>query len=103
MNSASCLLSMKLVRGSIEKAEATSVATPYAASGQNEIFLKDEDGVEYGAVDVLPALQPLREVTAEISQLPWRIFRLCSPALMWKLTGRPFSSANAMAFSRVQA
>src|SRR5215207_1005801 len=29
-------------------------------------------GVEYGAVDVLPALQPLREATAEISD--WQTF-----------------------------
>jgi monothiol glutaredoxin len=29
-------------------------------------------GVEYGAVDVLPALQPLREVTTEISE--WQTF-----------------------------
>lgn len=29
-------------------------------------------GVEYGAIDVLPALQPLREVTAEISD--WQTF-----------------------------
>src|ERR687898_1199838 len=29
-------------------------------------------GVEYGAVDVLPALQPLREVTAQISD--WQTF-----------------------------
>jgi|SRR6266516_6676884 len=29
-------------------------------------------GVEYGAVDVLPILQPLREVTGEISD--WRTF-----------------------------
>jgi monothiol glutaredoxin len=28
--------------------------------------------VEYGAIDVLPALQPLREVTAEISD--WQTF-----------------------------
>jgi monothiol glutaredoxin len=27
-------------------------------------------GVEYGAIDVLPALQPLREVTTEISDWP---------------------------------
>jgi monothiol glutaredoxin len=27
-------------------------------------------GVEYGAVDVLPALQPLREVTTELSDWP---------------------------------
>jgi len=29
-------------------------------------------GVEYGAIDVLPALQPLREVTAELSD--WQTF-----------------------------
>ena len=29
-------------------------------------------GVEYGAVDVLPALQPLREVTSELSD--WQTF-----------------------------
>src|ERR687897_3205440 len=29
-------------------------------------------GVEYGAIDVLPALQPLREVTAEVSD--WQTF-----------------------------
>jgi monothiol glutaredoxin len=29
-------------------------------------------GVEYGAIDVLPALEPLREVTGEISD--WRTF-----------------------------
>ena len=29
-------------------------------------------GVEYGAIDVLPALQPLREVTSEISD--WETF-----------------------------
>ncbi len=29
-------------------------------------------GVEYGAIDVLPALQPLREVTAEIAD--WQTF-----------------------------
>lgn len=27
-------------------------------------------GVEYGAIDVLPALQPLREVTSELSDWP---------------------------------
>jgi monothiol glutaredoxin len=32
----------------------------------------DSMDVEYGAVDVLPALQPLREVTAEISD--WQTF-----------------------------
>jgi monothiol glutaredoxin len=29
-------------------------------------------GVDYGAIDVLPALQPLREVTAELSE--WQTF-----------------------------
>src|SRR5680860_687861 len=32
----------------------------------------DSMDVEYGAIDVLPALQPLREVTAEISD--WQTF-----------------------------
>lgn len=32
----------------------------------------EQMGVEYGAVDVLPALQPLREVTSEISD--WETF-----------------------------
>jgi len=32
----------------------------------------DAVGVEYGAIDVLPALQPLREVTGEISD--WETF-----------------------------
>ncbi|HEY2714759.1 MAG TPA: glutaredoxin family protein [Solirubrobacterales bacterium] len=32
----------------------------------------DAMGAEYGAIDVLPALQPLREVTAEISD--WQTF-----------------------------
>jgi monothiol glutaredoxin len=32
----------------------------------------DALGVEYGAIDVLPALEPLREVTGEISD--WRTF-----------------------------
>jgi monothiol glutaredoxin len=32
----------------------------------------DALGVEYGAIDVLPALQPLREVTTEISD--WQTF-----------------------------
>ena len=31
-----------------------------------------EYGVEYGAIDVLPALQPLREITTEISD--WQTF-----------------------------
>ena len=32
----------------------------------------DRMGIEYGAIDVLPALQPLREVTTEISD--WETF-----------------------------
>ena len=32
----------------------------------------DQVDVDYGAIDVLPALQPLREVTAEISD--WQTF-----------------------------
>jgi monothiol glutaredoxin len=32
----------------------------------------DQMGIEYGAIDVLPALQPLREVTTEISD--WETF-----------------------------
>jgi monothiol glutaredoxin len=32
----------------------------------------DRMGIEYGAVDVLPALQPLREATAEIAD--WQTF-----------------------------
>jgi monothiol glutaredoxin len=32
----------------------------------------DQVDVEYGAIDVLPALQPLREVTAEIAD--WQTF-----------------------------
>src|SRR3954453_20573880 len=32
----------------------------------------DSLGAEYGAIDVLPALQPLREVTAEIAD--WQTF-----------------------------
>ena len=32
----------------------------------------EQVGVEYGAIDVLPALQPLREVTAELSD--WQTF-----------------------------
>jgi monothiol glutaredoxin len=33
----------------------------------------DAMGAEYGAIDVLPALQPLREVTAEIAD--WQTFQ----------------------------
>ena len=34
-NSSSCLQSMKLILGSTEKSDATSVAPAYAATGQN--------------------------------------------------------------------
>ena len=36
------------------------------------VQILDQMGIEYGAIDVLPALQPLREVTAEISD--WETF-----------------------------
>jgi monothiol glutaredoxin len=36
------------------------------------VQILDRMGIEYGAIDVLPALQPLREVTAEISD--WETF-----------------------------
>ena len=36
------------------------------------VQMLDSLDVEYGAIDVLPALQPLREVTAEISD--WQTF-----------------------------
>ena len=36
------------------------------------VQLLDQMDVEYGAIDVLPALQPLREVTTEISD--WNTF-----------------------------
>ncbi len=36
------------------------------------VQILDRMGIEYGAIDVLPALQPLREVTSEISD--WETF-----------------------------
>lgn len=36
------------------------------------VQILDRMGIEYGAIDVLPALQPLREVTTEISD--WETF-----------------------------
>ena len=36
------------------------------------VQILDRMGIEYGAIDVLPALQPLREVTTELSD--WETF-----------------------------
>ena len=46
--------------------------TPRCGFSMRVVQALDALGVEYGAIDVLPALQPLREVTAEISD--WRTF-----------------------------
>jgi monothiol glutaredoxin len=45
---------------------------PQCGFSMRVVQVLDGYGVEYGAVDVLPALQPLREVTAEISD--WQTF-----------------------------
>jgi monothiol glutaredoxin len=45
---------------------------PRCGFSMRVVQLLDSMDVEYGAVDVLPALQPLREVTAEISD--WQTF-----------------------------
>jgi monothiol glutaredoxin len=45
---------------------------PQCGFSQRTVNVLETYGVEYGAVDVLPALQPLREVTAEISD--WQTF-----------------------------
>jgi monothiol glutaredoxin len=45
---------------------------PQCGFSQRTVNVLESYGVEYGAVDVLPALQPLREVTAEISD--WQTF-----------------------------
>ena len=46
--------------------------TPRCGFSMRVVQVLDTMDVEYGAVDVLPALQPLREVTAEISD--WQTF-----------------------------
>jgi monothiol glutaredoxin len=45
---------------------------PQCGFSMRVVNLLDSYGVEYAALDVLPALQPLREVTAEISD--WQTF-----------------------------
>jgi monothiol glutaredoxin len=45
---------------------------PQCGFSMRTVNVLESYGVEYGAVDVLPALQPLREVTAEISE--WQTF-----------------------------
>jgi monothiol glutaredoxin len=46
--------------------------TPRCGFSMRVVQALNSLGTEYGAVDVLPALQPLREVTAEISD--WQTF-----------------------------
>ena len=43
---------------------------PRCGFSMRVVGILDQLGVEYGAVDVLPALQPLREVTIELSDWP---------------------------------
>ncbi len=45
---------------------------PRCGFSMRTVQVLDRMGVEYGAIDVLPALQPLREVTTEISD--WETF-----------------------------
>jgi monothiol glutaredoxin len=45
---------------------------PRCGFSMRVVGVLEQLGVEYGAVDVLPVLQPLREVTAEISD--WQTF-----------------------------
>jgi monothiol glutaredoxin len=45
---------------------------PQCGFSMRVVGVLENYGVEYGAVDVLPALQPLRAVTAEISD--WQTF-----------------------------
>ena len=45
---------------------------PRCGFSMRVVQVLDALDVEYGAIDVLPALQPLREVTAEISD--WQTF-----------------------------
>lgn len=45
---------------------------PRCGFSMRVVQVLDQVDVEYGAIDVLPALQPLREVTAEISD--WQTF-----------------------------
>ncbi|HZA88996.1 MAG TPA: glutaredoxin family protein [Solirubrobacterales bacterium] len=45
---------------------------PRCGFSMRVVGMLDTLGVEYGAIDVLPALEPLREATGEISD--WRTF-----------------------------
>lgn len=45
---------------------------PQCGFSMRVVGVLEQLGVEYGAIDVLPALQPLREVTTEISD--WQTF-----------------------------
>jgi monothiol glutaredoxin len=45
---------------------------PRCGFSMRTVGILEQVGVEYGAIDVLPILQPLREVTAEISE--WETF-----------------------------
>ena len=45
---------------------------PRCGFSMRVVGILDQLGVDYGAVDVLPALQPLREVTAELAD--WQTF-----------------------------
>ena len=45
---------------------------PRCGFSMRVVQVLDSIDIEYGAIDVLPALQPLREVTAEISD--WQTF-----------------------------
>jgi monothiol glutaredoxin len=45
---------------------------PRCGFSMRVVQVLDQMDVEYGAIDVLPALQPLREVTAELSD--WQTF-----------------------------
>ena len=45
---------------------------PRCGFSMRVVQVLDSLGIDYGAIDVLPALEPLREVTGEISD--WRTF-----------------------------
>lgn len=47
-------------------------SAPRCGFSMRTVQVLDQMGVEYGAIDVLPALEPLREVTSEISD--WETF-----------------------------
>lgn len=46
--------------------------TPRCGFSMRTVGVLEQLGVEYGAIDVLPVMQPLREITAEISD--WQTF-----------------------------